>query len=284
MEVRVIPSRFSYAIGCTISKSKPSNSKRPSDELATGHELIITILRKYGFMNARHVQRALNLKSHKSINAKKSLTRMVQQGFVDKYVITYPDDSPDNDVYILSSEARSNIKNFRSTFKYDMDDIPYILEHLSAVQWHLSVLEGEKATEKMFYKTVAYNKFIAQVTSLIKFKTSLRSGMMICAIPVPKGKHKSDIPSLIRPIISINGYLSSHEDRIGSYVFCLICESEAQIEDISMLLSTVSELSEIYTVYSLDCLTDDEELDPLSLIYDAARIEGSTTLSVIKLR
>lgn len=283
METRIVPCRFSYSLKCTIKKSQPP-AENTDSSLVTGHEVIIAVLRKYGFMNASHVQRALNLKEHRTINAKKSLTKMVQQGWVDKYVIEYPDDSPNNDVYILSENTRENIKNFRSVYRYDMQDIPYILEHLSATQWHISVLEGEKATDKMFYKTVAYNKFFAQVPSLIKFRTSLRKGMFICAIPIPKGKKKSDVPALIRTIISINGYLSAHDDRYESYVFCLICESEAQIEDISILLSNISELSEIYIVYSLDCLTDEEDTDPLSLIYDAVRTEDSTRLEVIKLR
>ncbi|WP_026653598.1 hypothetical protein [Butyrivibrio proteoclasticus] len=280
---RIIPSRFSYDSGCHIENTT-IRSKLKDKEQATGEQIIISLLKKYGYMNMMHIQRALNMDSHRTINARKSISKMMSRGLVEKYTITYPGDEPDNDVYILSKTERSKYRNLRSAFRYNMNDIPNILEHLSATQWHISVLEGAGTKDKMFYKTVPYKKFITQVPSLVQIRTRLGRKMSICAIPIPKGEHKNKIGSLITQIISLHGYFSEDIDRYGSFVVCLICESESQIEEVSKLFQQVSETSDFYLIYSLDCITDDELVDPLSLIYDVEREDGATKLSVFKLR
>ncbi len=277
---RIIPSRFSYDPECTIEKT--TRTDEPHDgKPATGEDIILRLLSKYGFMNLMHIQRALNMKSHRTINARKSLTKMQQRGKVEKYTIYYPEEQPHNDFYILSEYIRNEQK---SVYRYDMEDIPYILEHLSVTQWHISVLEGEKTKEKMFYKTVPFEKYITQVPSLIEFRSRFGKKISICAIPIPKGQHKQDVASLITQIITLNGYFSADRDRYGSFAICLICESETQIEEVSKLLLDISETSELFIIYSLDSLTDEEDLDPLSMIYDVERQEGNTRLNIIKLR
>ncbi|AOZ97806.1 hypothetical protein [Butyrivibrio hungatei] len=280
---RINPSRFSYEKGCRIENTT-IKSKLSDNEKATGEQIILSLLKKYGYMNMMHIQRALNMNSHRTINARKSINKMMSRGLVEKYTITYPGDEPDNDVYILSKNERDKSKNMRSAFRFNMNDIPNILEHLSATQWHISVLEGSGTKDKMFYKTVPYQKFITQVPSLIQIRTRLGRRMSICAIPIPKGDRKNKIAALITQIIALHGYFSEDIDRYGSFVLCLICESESQIEEVSKLLQQVSETSDFYLIYSLDCITDDELVDPLSLIYDVEREDGATKLSVFKLR
>ena len=176
------------------------------------------------------------------------------------------------------------ISGQKSVFKYDMSDIPYILEHLSISQWHISVLEGKGAKEVMLYKQISSQGFIAQLPSLIEFRSRLGKKMNLCAIPVPKGVHKQDLGRLFTNVITIDRYLSERRERFRSYVIVLICESQNQIDEVSRLLFEMAETKETYILYSIDMMSSDDEFDPLSVIYDVSRAEGEIELGVVRLR
>lgn len=279
---RIAPSLYSYEVGTTIEDT--TNQEEPKNNIpATGEKVIVATIRKYGFLTAPLVQRAINLNDHSTINVLKSLKKMQQQGKAEKYTITFPSERQDIDVYVLSPKMRQ-ISGQKSVFKYDMSDIPYILEHLSISQWHISVLEGKGAKEVMLYKQISSQGFIAQLPSLIEFRSRLGKKMNLCAIPVPKGVHKQDLGRLFTNVITIDRYLSERRERFRSYVIVLICESQNQIDEVSRLLFEMAETKETYILYSIDMMSSDDEFDPLSVIYDVSRAEGEIELGVVRLR
>ena len=279
---RIAPSLYSYEVGTTIEDT--TNQEEPKNNVpATGEKVIVATIRKYGFLTAPLVQRAINLDDHSTINVLKSLKKMQQQGKAEKYTITFPSERQDIDVYVLSPKMRQ-ISGQKSVFKYDMSDIPYILEHLSISQWHISVLEGKGAKEVMLYKQISSQGFIAQLPSLIEFRSRLGKKMNLCAIPVPKGVHKQDLGRLFTNVITIDRYLSERRERFRSYVIVLICESQNQIDEVSRLLFEMAETKETYILYSIDMMSSDDEFDPLSVIYDVSRAEGEIELGIVRLR
>lgn len=279
---RIAPSLYSYEVGTTIEDT--TNQEEPKNNVpATGEKVIVATIRKYGFLTAPLVQRAINLNDHSTINVLKSLKKMQQQGKAEKYTITFPSERQDIDVYVLSPKMRQ-ISGQKSVFKYDMSDIPYILEHLSISQWHISVLEGKGAKEVMLYKQISSQGFIAQLPSLIEFRSRLGKKMNLCAIPVPKGVHKQDLGRLFTNVITIDRYLSERRERFRSYVIVLICESQNQIDEVSRLLFEMAETKETYILYSIDMMSSDDEFDPLSVIYDVSRAEGEIELGIVRLR
>ena len=279
---RIAPSLYSYEVGTTIEDT--TNQEEPKNNVpATGEKVIMATIRKYGFLTAPLVQRAINLNDHSTINVLKSLKKMQQQGKAEKYTITFPSERQDIDVYVLSPKMRQ-ISGQKSVFKYDMSDIPYILEHLSISQWHISVLEGKGAKEVMLYKQISSQGFIAQLPSLIEFRSRLGKKMNLCAIPVPKGVHKQDLGRLFTNVITIDRYLSERRERFRSYVIVLICESQNQIDEVSRLLFEMAETKETYILYSIDMMSSDDEFDPLSVIYDVSRAEGEIELGIVRLR
>ena len=279
---RTAPSLYSYEVGTTIEETTISDE--PQNNIpATGEKVIMPTIRRYGFLTAPILQRLINLYEHKTINALKSLKKMQQQGKVQKFTIKFPSDRQDIDVYVLSPQYRQ-INGMKSVFKYDMSDIPYILEHLSVSQWHTAVLEGKNAKEVMLYKQINSHGFIAQLPSLIEFRSRIGKKMNLCAIPVPKGVHKQDLGRLFTNIITIDRYLSERIDRFKSYVIVLLCESQNQIDEVSRLLLEMAETKETYILYSIDMMSSDDEFDPLSIIYDASRHEGELELSIVRLR
>ena len=257
---------------------EPQNNIPP-----TGEKVIIPTIRRYGFLTAPLLQRLINLQEHTTINALKSLRKLQQQGKVLKYTISFPSDRQDIDVYVLSPETRQ-INGAKAVFKYDMSDIPYILEHLSVSQWHVGTLEGKGSKEIMLYRQVNAKGFIAQLPSLIEFKSRLGNKMNICAIPVPKGVHKQDLGRLFTNVITIDRFLSERKDRFKSYVIVLLCESQNQIDEVSKLMLELAETKEIFILYSIDMMSADDTFDPLSLLYDVSRRDGELELGVLKLR
>ena len=279
---RIAPSLYSYEPECTITETTHTEEAQ-NNSPATGERAIIPIIRRYGFITAPLIQRLLNTQEHKTINALKSLKKMQQQGKVLKYTITFPSERQDIDVYVLSPLERKG-SGVKGIFRYDMTDIPYILEHLSITQWHISVLEHKNSKEIMLYRQISSNGYITQLPSLIEFRTRLNKRMSLCAIPVPKGVHKQDLGRLFTNVITIDRFLSERRDRFRAYVIVLICESENQIDEVSRLLGEMAETKEIYALYSIDMMSSDDIFDPLSVLYDVSRNEGEIALNVVRLR
>ena len=279
---RISPSIYSYEVGTTITDTTCTDS--PQDNRpATGEKVIIPTIRKYGFLSAPLIQRAININGHKTINVKKSLHKMQQQGKVEKFTISFPSERQDIDVYVLTKKVREQIGS-KSIFRYDMTDIPYILEHLSISQWHIAVLEEKNSKEIMLYKQIKSKGFIAQLPSLIEFKTKLGKKMNICAIPVPKGVHKQDLGRLLTNVITIDGFLAERNAKIKSYLIVIICESQTQIDEVSRLLKEMAETSELYILYSIDMMSADDKFDPLSILYEVTRSHEEIELGVFSLR
>jgi len=278
----ISPSLYSYSKECTIKettvKTKPQNNLP-----ATGEKVIIAVLRKYGFLTAPLLQRAANIERHRTLKITSSLRKMQQQGKILKYTITHPEEVQDIDVYLLSTELRRK-QGFKSIFRYDMTNIPYILEHLSQTQWHLSLLEGENAKELMIYKQIHLKGNISEIPSLIEYKPGFGKKMTILGMTSPKGKRKADLGAFLTKLVSADEYLRNHKEQYGSYLITIICESENQIEEMAKFLGKIAETSELYYLYSIDPLTAEEILDPLSVLYDVQRIDGETILNVVRLR
>ena len=108
--------------------------------------------------------------------------------------------------------------------------------------------------------------------------------MYICGVTAPKGIHKEDLGRFLTRIITIDSYLARNSHRFRSYVIVIICESESQIEEVSLILKNMAETQELYILYTLDLITGDEEVDPLTMIYEVDRTIGETKLNVLKLR
>lgn len=279
---RIAPSLYSYEENTKITETTIKDA--PKNNIpATGEKVIMATIRKYGFITAPVIQRLINNMEHETINVQKSLRKMQQQGKVEKYTISFPSERQDIDVYVLSREYR-NVHGQKSVFRYDMSDIPYILEHLSVSQWHISVMEGKNTKELMLYRQINCHGYIAQLPSLIEVKTRLNKRMALCAIPVPKGTHKQDLGRLLTNIISIDTYLSERKDRYRAYVIILLCESHSQIDEVARLLLNMAETKEIFVLYSIDMMTADDTFDPLSMIYDVSRKDGEIELNVLKMR
>lgn len=279
---RISPSLYSYENDCSIIETTINNEPQ-DNKPSRGETIVITILKKYGFLTTSLIQRLMNLNGHAKLNALKILRKMQQQKKIQKFTITFNSDRQDINVYVLPRKIRMENK-VRNQYKYDMTDIPYILEHLSVAQWHISVLEGSKAKEIFIFKKINQNGYIAQIPSLIEIRTRIGTRMYLCALPIPKGIYKQDLGSFFTNIITIDKYLGARKDRFKAYVIVLICESESQIEEVSLMLREMGETKEIYILYSIDVMTSEENLDPLKIMYDVDRAEGETKLEVCKLR
>lgn len=279
---RIAPSLYSYENDCNITET--TINEEPQDyKPSRGEVIVIAILKKYGFLTTSLIQRLMNLHGHAKLNALKILRKMQQQKKMQKFTISFNSERQDINIYVLPRKIRTANK-VRNQFKYDMTDIPYVLEHLSVTQWHISVLEGSKAKEIYAFKQINQEGFIAQIPSLIEVRTKLGTRMNLCALPVPKGVHKQDLGRLFTNIITIDKYLGARKDRFKAYVIVLICESESQIEEVSLMLREMGEIKEIYILYSIDVMTSEENLDPLKIMYDVNRAEGETKLEVCRLR
>lgn len=279
---RIAPSIYTYDEGCKIFETTDRNE--PTNSIpATGEKIIIQVLLKYGFLSIALLQRLFIMHNHSTINVKKSLRKMQQQGKAIKYTIEYPGDIADIDIYVLDERLREG-KQKAAVFRYDMTDIPYILEHLSISQWHISMLEGKNTKEVAFFKQISAEGYITQIQSLVEFKSIIGKKMYLSAVTTPKGTHKQDLARLFTTLITMDRYFQARSSRFGAYLIAIICESEAQIEEVSRLLTEMAETSEMYVLYSLDMLSSEETFDPLSTLYEVTRTEGETSITPIQLR
>ncbi len=276
-------SRFSYIEGSTIRETTLTD-KPFNDEPAVGEEIIIFLLKKYGFMNLHMLQRTLNMGRHRTINAKKSIHKMQQSGVVKKYTISSIEDGPDNDIYTLSEAgiAAYREKNrTKSIYRYDMTNIPYILENLTAAQWHISMCLDGKAKDVALNKRINTSAGITVIPSLTRYWTRFGHNSYVCGIPMTKGKSKKDLAMFVARIVYLCTYFRENMDRYPSVIMVIICESMRQIEDISVLLGSVRETREITLLWSIDNTTTED--NPMSMLYDVIREEGSTTTRLYSL-
>ncbi len=271
MMERLLPSRFSYDEGCTITETTEQTDEKPSSP-ATGEKVIVSMLKKYGFLTLPLISKNIEL-SHRTINAKKSIKKMQQRGLVKKYTITYTDDdTADIDVYVLTEEGLEiSGESPERPYRTDMGNIPYILENLSIAQWHMAALSARKVQEVMYQHTVRTSGNIVMLPSLIRYKTNIGKSLYLCGVPIEKGIHRKDLGRFITKILLINSYLASNPNKYKSYIMVISCESQRQIEEIAEILSGINETREIYFMYTIDSITADDGINPLQMLYDVEK-------------
>ena len=280
------PSRFSYELSCTIKKTSIKTEEPTKNKEIIGSKTIISIFAKYGFLNLDLIRRTLKLKKHR-INANKTLKNMILEGIVDKYTIFYGNNHPNNDVYVLSTKGRSLLttREMRhSIYRYDMSNIPYILEKLAIAQWHISVLE-HSGIEVMYNHRVHYSNNIVIIPSLNIFRLSrIGHKIHIATVCAPQGIYKKDLGRFVTQVVKISQYLNQNRDRYRSFILCVVCRSKNHLEDISNLLSKIRETRSIYILYSIDTVTADYALDPLAELFEVKNEKNTTQTTIVSLR
>lgn len=282
---KLLPSRFSYVEGMTIRNTSIIGVPN-DDKPAIGEMIIIVLLQKYGFLNAAMIQQEFNRK-HRNIVAEKSLRKMQQRGLIEKYTLEYQDENPSMDIYILSKgyrESSNDVIKKRNRYKYDMSNIAYILEHLALNQWHMAITGNKNVKEIYFNKTIMLDGKMSIIPSFIKYKTNFHSSLYLCCLPVCKGRLKKDLGRFIADIALIADYLDSKSIEIRSYLIVIACESESQIEQISEVLSKVNETNGRYYLYTIDTITADIDVDPLTLMYEVKKDNGVYRSTIISLK
>ena len=277
-------SNFSYCDKCIIKKTT-KQSKKVYDGKIIGETIINAILTKYGFLTLKLVRKCLEYGGHKKISAAKTLKSMQYQGLIDKYTIYYPEDMERNniDVYILTGEMLEECRRKR-LYDFKMTNIPYILEMLTLAQWHISMLMKCKAKEEMYNVTFETDLgYVLTMPSLVKLRTSISSTIHICSMPVTKAMDKKELGKFLIRISQISKYMDSKR-KYSSFVICLICESQQQIEETSKLLYALNQTRNLFVIYSIDAITSDLDINPMSMIYDSRHMEGVTFTQLIKLQ
>ncbi len=255
---------------------------------ARGEEIIKELLALYGFMTLPLIRRCLIMKGHGRIDTKKSIVKMQYKGLVKKYTITLKDsDKQDIDIYVLSKEVRAKYKKdgkIMINYRYDMLNIPYLLEHLSLIQWHIACLEKSRIKESAYHWKVSLSDGrIATIPSLTAYKALGVKSFYLCAIPVTKGVHNEELMTFLLNVYLIDEYFKENSGRFKKYVFVLICEDDKQAEDICRYLSTIKETAGLYFLYTSDAATSDPDIDPLSLLYELTVQGGAVERRVISI-
>ena len=266
---------YTYDPGMTIQettlKQKPY-APETSNARAIGQDIIVRLLGTYGFLTANLIKRCLCMKGHRRIVPEKSLAKMQIKGRVLKHTIHIKDsDKQDIDIYTLSAEMRSELKQQGFVlihYKYDMSNIPYVLERLSAIQWHIACLEARHTREAAYHWRVATeeNK-TALIPSLTEVVTFRNRKLYVIGIPAPKGKLKEDLMKFLLNVFIMEEYFNENRRRFKSRVYVLICEDDKQAEDICRYITNIRETSGLYFLYTNDEATQ-EGMDPLSLLYE----------------
>ncbi len=282
--MRLLPCRFSCdensTISCTTFKDKPAD-RLP----AAGERILLEALEHYGFLNVALLQRILKIGHHNSINARKSIKKMQQQGKVEKYTISHEGQEANTDVYILSRKMREKLPvKVRRMYKFDMDNIPYIMEHLAVAQWHISLLSRNNTVGISYNEHQRIDDISLTIPSIVKYKTLLGRKTYISAIPACKGKKQEDLSRFLLQVALMDKYFSTHADLYPSITIAVICESERQLEEMARFMASIKETSGIFFLYSLDAITADEEVDPLSMLYMAQVEDGAVTTELISLK
>lgn len=286
--MKQLPSRFSYVEDCYIEKTTIMAKIKPKNE-ASGEQKILEYLAKYGFLNLKMIENLLHLHKSRIKEPANSLIKMQQRGLINKYTIYYPDrDIANIDLYCLSMKSRQKFnaekKNIYPIYKYDMKNIPYLLENLCIAQWHITVASKKGAKEILYNRRIDTKYGITTINSIVKFRASIGKNINLCTIPVVKGKNKKDLGKFIAKITMIDSYMRINKDQYPSYLIAIVCESESQIEDVSKILSEIRETKGLYILYSIDSITADIERDPLEMMYEVERTVGQTKTQILSIR
>ena len=270
----------------TTLKEHP-NAPEISGGKAVGQDIVIRLLATYGFLTVNLTKRCLLLKGHKRIDPVRSLEKMQYKGMVEKHTIHMDSmDKQDIDIYTLSPRTRSELKARGYDlihYKYDMTNIPYILEKLSSTQWHVAALEAPHVREVAYNWRVALSdKRTVIIPSLTEFKTFRKSRLYLAGIPAPKGKHKEDLAKFLLNVYLMDEYLRENPKRFTSRVFVLICEDDKQAEDICRYMVNIRETAGLYFLYTNDEATQ-EGANPLEVLYELKLHDNKVERRVIRI-
>ena len=275
-EEQIPASRLHFSQETTVSNTTLPPG-RSGLKKAAGEKPVLYLLEKYGFMNLHMIAYALKIKGHKTVNVNKTLKRMQEQGMVLKYTYTPKNpDLPQNDVYALSKKARDDSglsRAKRSPHDYNASNIPYVYEKLALCQWHLKLLAMKNTKEVMFQRLVGGERFHVLVPSLVSVKTRLKKRILLCALPVARGRSKDAVINFLAQIVFLLRYFAENRKHFHSPVIILLAESFSQIEDVACLLHSLSETKDLYVLYAVDSLVSDDEVNPLKMLYQV-REEG----------
>ena len=255
---------------------------------AVGQDIIVKLLATYGFLTLNLIKRCLVLRGHKRIDPSRSLEKMQVKGRALKYTIHHEgSDKQDIDIYTLSDSMRAELKKKGYEYihyKQDMTNIPYILEKLSTIQWHVSVLEAPHTREAAYnWRVVLSDKRTVIVPSMTEFKTIRKSKLYLIGIPAPKGKHNEDLMKFLISVYLMDEYLKENPGRYTSRVFVLICEDDKQAEDICRYMVNIRETAGLYFLYTNDEATQEGE-NPLTLLYELKLKDKKIERRVISIR
>ncbi len=275
------PSHFSFNEESVISET--TNHKAPVDSTpAAGTEIIALLLKKYGFLTRKLINRCLTAEKHGTIDTVKTLRKMQQLKVVEKYTIKGQGD--DLSVFCLTKESRERYPDERG-YKYDMSDIPYILETLSAAQWSIS-LKNEKAVRELIHEEyITDRENIFLVPSLIKFSIIPGRNLHLLAFPVCRSHDPESLREFLSRLDTANRYFRNAQVKYSSLQPVLICESHNQIEDMSRMLTNITSLARQFYLYTTDSITGNENINPLEMLYGAdALSNGNVELSIYSLK
>ncbi len=277
-EQRVYPSHFSYVEGSIIKET--TNRDLPQNyEDAAGAPAIIKALQKYGFLTRKLLKRNLAYYGHRTIDVAKSLTKMQQQGIIKKYTI-FSDISDNISIVCLAEGLRGPSANI---YRFDMTDIPYILEHLVIAQWKIALLKTSSVSECLNEYRVLANENLIKIPCLHRFRNKYDRKMYLLAVPTCRTNDPEGLRRFLKTLNDLKTFLDNSATMYRSSQIVIICESMRQIEDVSRMVSRITELSGYYFLYSTDEVTLNDE--PLSMLYGAEMQEnGNVELSMFSLR
>lgn len=239
---------------------------------AVGQDIIVKLLATYGFLTQPLIKRCLKMRGHRRIDPARTLNKMQAKGKVLKHTIRLEgSDRQDLDIYTLSPEMRKRLKEQGYElihYKYDMSNIPYVLERLSTAQWHIGCLESAHVKEAAYHWRVATeDNRTAIIPSLTEYITFRNSRLYIIGIPAPKGEYKEDLMKFLMNVYLMEEYLKENRTRFRSRVYVIICEDDRQSEDICRYATKIRELAGLYLLYATDQSTR-EGKEPLTKLLE----------------
>lgn len=289
MKDRLSLTLFTYTPDMTISETPVKQYRTAPQRAKTkaiGESIILRLFAEYGFLNQNMIQRCLNMRGHRRIDAARALDKMQYTGKVKKYTIRRSGSKrQDIDIYCLSETAikqlkKSGIQMIR--YKQDMTDIPYILEHLSVAQWHIAVLEVNTIYESAYMLRMALKDGRTGIIPSLTAHTALGGKKVyLCGVCAPKGGLKEDLARFLKNVYMLDAYFKEEAETYRSYVFIAICEDDRQSEELCRYLTSIKETAGMYFLYTNDAVTSSAIASPTTLLYDLSLSGNTITRSVV---
>lgn len=282
---------YSVTPDMTVTRIMPDENELKKEwvnKSVPGKEPIERALFKFGFLTAELLERYLKTKDCKRLDIRKSLNHLYQNGEVHRYTIEGKDKSVQElDIYLLSRKAEDKVRKNsrpRASFRYDMTDVPYIMQNLATAQWHIALLERPGSKEIMYNGRADSGRAATPVVipSMIRCKIKEKKSMVFCGIPAPKGEKKRTLGAFLTNFIQLSDYMMKRSDLYPRYSIVVLCESSTQMNETAAFLKSIREAAGYFALYSLD-MNSIRDFDPLSILYDISINEDSADYSLINL-